>query len=78
MIKEDQIRAAIRLIWRNLPEAASTFNPCPNGCKRHGRGTGPCIECAEKALAKLVGRDKAKSYVMAVKDLRELEGEMIE
>lgn len=78
MIKEDKIRAAIRLVWRNLPDGTSTSGPCANGCKQGGRGSGPCLQCAEAALAKLAGRAKAKAYVMAVKEIRRLEFEMME
>jgi len=76
--RESQIREAIRLIWRNCPDGICTFNPCPNGCQKLGRGTGPCLECAESQLAKLTSRDMAKRYVMAVKEIRRIEGEMIE
>jgi hypothetical protein len=75
--KEAQIRSAISLIWRNLGNGISTFSKCPNGCKIGGRGAGPCIECAESQLAKLTSRDKAKRYVMAVKEVRRIEGEMM-
>jgi len=76
--RESQIREAISLIWRNLPDGCSTFGPCPNGCKKLGRGTGPCLECAESELAKLTSRDIAKRYVMAVKEARRIEGEMMD
>jgi len=73
--RESQIREAISLIWRNT-QPHTTFGPCPNGCKVAGRGSGPCIECAEGQLAKLTNRDMAKRYVMAVKEVRRIEGEM--
>ncbi len=74
---EYEIRSAIHLIWRNMPDGCTTFGPCPNGCKLGGRGSGPCIECAESQLAKITNRDMAKRYVMAVKEVRRIEAEML-
>jgi hypothetical protein len=82
MSNEQKIRNAIRLIWRNLPEGdGSTFGPCSRGCdsKRGARGSGPCLSCAQKDLAKACGSDDlAHEYVMAVGQIRMLEKEMIE
>jgi hypothetical protein len=79
MPNEAKIREAISLIWRNLPGSSVTFARCSRGCGRGkgGRGGGPCIDCARDDLAKLVGEDKADEYVAAVREVRQLEREMI-
>ena len=38
-----------------------------------GRGGGPCLNCAEEALAKVVGNVEAAAYVAAVRHVRDLE-----
>lgn len=59
-------------IWRNLPNGPTTFSRCE--CDRgNGRGGGPCIKCAEEALAKLVGDTEAAAYVATVRRVRDLE-----
>lgn len=80
MSAEEQIRAAIQLIWRNLPDHPSTFADCGRGCGRaSGRGGGPCLICAENDLSKAIGdADVAAAYVVACRDLRWTEEWMIE
>ena len=73
---ESRLAEAQRLIWRNLPGHPTTFGPCSRGCGGHGRGSGPCLECAKKDLAELVGPDKALRYVLAVREVRDCEAEM--
>jgi hypothetical protein len=59
-------------IWRNLPSGPTSFSRCECG-RGNGRGGGPCIKCAEEALAKLVGEAEAAAYVATVRRVRDLE-----
>ena len=77
MTNEPEIREAIRHIWRNLPEAASTFSACARGCGQGGRGGGVCLNCAQADLAKLTNDLQASQYVATVLNLRRLESEML-
>ena len=63
---------ARRLVWRNLPNGPTTFSQCACGRGR-GRGGGPCLKCAEEALAKLVGNEVAAAYVATARRVRDLE-----
>lgn len=76
---EADIRAAIGLIWRNLPSGPSTFSQCKCG-RGSGRGGGPCIVCAQEALAAALGGDRfiAWRYVMKLRSMRSMENAMIE
>ena len=65
---------ARRLVWRNLPNGPTTFSQCACGRGR-GRGGGPCLKCAEEALAKVVGNVEAAAYVAAVRLVRDMESE---
>lgn len=72
MTPYEQLRNARHDIWRNLPNRPTTFSRCE--CDRgNGRGGGPCIKCAEDALAKLVGEVEAAAYVATVRRVRDLE-----
>ncbi len=85
--KEEQLRDAISLIWRNLPKGPTTFGACSRKCGRGagGRGGGPCIHCAEDDLAELVGGAHGKhygyshaaGYVKAVQEVRRIERAML-
>ena len=77
MTNEPEIREAIRLIWRNLPEAVSTFSACARGCGQGARGGGVCLKCAQADLAKLTNDLLAQHYVATVLNLRRLESEML-
>jgi hypothetical protein len=77
MTNETEIREAIRLIWRNLPDSASTFSPCERGCGQAGRGGGPCLNCAQQDLAALTNSLIASQYVATALNLRRLEREMV-
>lgn len=72
---EEAVRAAIGLVWRNLPSHASTFSLCE--C---GRGGGPCIHCAQDMLAEAIGGDTflAYRYVTKAKALRRMETSFVE
>ena len=72
MTPYQQLLEARRLVWRNLPNGPTTFSQCACGRGR-GRGGGPCLKCAEEALAKLVGNDDAAAYVATVRRVRDLE-----
>lgn len=78
MTTESQIREACRLVWRNLPQSASTFGECPRCHNALGRGSGPCLKCAEKELAALTGENMASVYVRACRTVRDLEEQMVE
>lgn len=72
-----EIHVALQAIWRNLPTHPSTFSACGLGCGRgNGRGGGPCIACAQDALARDVGEDLAAQYVTAARQIRILEDRM--
>ena len=77
MTNEPEIREAIRLIWRNLPEFASTFSACARECGQSARGGGVCLNCAQADLAKLTNDLIASQYVATVLNLRRLESEML-
>ena len=79
MNREAKIRAAMDLIWRNLPSGPSTFGPCYRKCGREGfaRDGGPCIHCAQDDLAKLTSSAVAKGYVAQVRGLRAMEAAML-
>lgn len=79
MSQEADIREMRRRVWRNAPDGPATFGPCCDcGRSDGGRGSGPCMICCRKALAKLVGGYLARSYVEAVERVRALEAEMFE
>jgi hypothetical protein len=79
MNKEYEIRQAVNLVWRNLPNGVSTFGNCStDGCEGSGRGSGKCIGCAEKQLADLTSGGFAGSYVEAVLTVRKIESDMVE
>ena len=72
MTPYEQLRDARYHVWRNLPNGPTTFSQCACGRGR-GRGGGPCLNCAEEALAKVVGNVEAAAYVAAVRHVRDLE-----
>ena len=72
MTAYQQLLEARHAVWRNLPNGPTTFSQCACGRGR-GRGGGPCLKCAEEALAKLVGEVEAAAYVAAVRRVRDLE-----
>ena len=74
--KIQKIHDAHALVWRNLPAFPSTFSQCECG-RGHGRGGGPCIQCAEETLAGLVGQFEAWQYIEACHRVRALEREHI-
>ncbi len=78
--REDKLQKAFRDLWRNYPGWPSTFGPCSQKCKEeaYGRGSGPCADCCEKELADLVGPRYAHEYHVSIKELRELEKDMLE
>ena len=77
MSREADIRDLQRRIWQNAPPGVSTFSECACG-RGNGRGSGPCMECCQESLGKLVGDALATEYVAAVRRVRELEAQMIE
>jgi hypothetical protein len=66
---------AIYLVWRNFPSGASTFGPCDCG-RGAGRGSGPCLKCAQEKLSNIVGEIKAHRFVQHVKELRAMEEDL--
>jgi hypothetical protein len=78
MHAEPAIRENIRLVWRNLPEAHSTFSNCIRDCGAASRGGGVCLSCAQADLAKLTKPHLAAEYVAGVLNIRRLEREMLE
>lgn len=74
MTPYQQLLEARRLVWRNLPNGPTTFSQCACGRGR-GRGGGPCLKCAEEALAKLVGDEVAAAYVATARRVRDMESE---
>ena len=74
MTPYQQLLDARRIVWRNLPNGPSTFSQCACGRGR-GRGGGPCLKCAEEALAKLVGGEVAAAYVATARRVRDMESE---
>lgn len=79
MSKEYDIRQAMHKIWYNLPTCDSTISECSTeGCKESARGGGICLKCAEKALAELTDKHHAEAYVMLVKAIRRLEGDIVD
>ena len=77
MKKSDKIYAAMYDIRRQLPIYPSTFSKCRNGCDKLGRGGSPCIDCATKALADLVGTEPAEAYRDAYVGLVDMERELM-
>jgi hypothetical protein len=72
------IEEAITDIWRNLPVWPTTFGPCAtDDCHGSGRGSGPCLKCSEKALAKFSSAADAAEFVSLAKKLRQLEHRMV-
>ena len=72
MTPYQQLLDARHAVWRNLPNGPTTFSQCACGRGR-GRGGGPCLKCAEEALAKLVGNEVAAAYVATARRVRDLE-----
>ena len=71
MATEYEIRTAMGNMWRQMPAAPVTASQCPNGCKRAvGYHAEPCINCAEKELARMVGGENANFYRALIEDLR--------
>ncbi len=80
--RESALRDAMHLVWRNLPGQPSTFSACVNAADGQlhtaGRGGGPCLECATRRLASLVGEELADLYVCEVREVRATETAMQE
>lgn len=78
-VDEGKLREAIHLVWRNLPGFPTTFGPCARNCGRGlgGRGSGPCVCCAQDDIAALVGEELAAKYIDAVRAVRDLEETML-
>jgi len=65
-------------LWYNYPRSVSTFGRCPVCGNNGGRGGGKCSDCLEKDLARLVGKELASDYHIAIKNVRQLEAMMEE
>lgn len=78
-VNEGKLREAIHIVWRNLPGFPTTFGPCARHCGRGigGRGSGPCVVCAQDDLAALVGEELAAKYLDAVRAVRDIEETML-
>lgn len=66
---------AMWLVQRNLPSYPASFSPCKCG-RAAGRGSGPCIICAEEHLSAIVGTALAGGYVRNIKEQRRIEDSM--
>jgi hypothetical protein len=61
-------------LWRGISHGEHTVsNCCRKGCEKLARGGGICVSCAEKDLATAVGKEVARKYVLAIRNIRKIE-----
>jgi hypothetical protein len=60
-------------LWRGITDGVHTVSQCREGCGKPARGGGICVSCAEKDLATAVGKEVARKYVLAIRNIRKIE-----
>lgn len=75
--RERTLNQLLHDIGYQFPGGVTTFSGCANGaCDNMARGGHLCVECLEKCLAELVGRDLAAEYIGQVRGLARLKARM--
>jgi len=61
-------------LWRGTAPGVHTVSQCcREGCENSARGGSVCVACAEKDLATAVGKELAREYVVAIRNIRNIE-----
>lgn len=77
--QEPALYDARAALWYAHPGGVTTSGPCSQkDCANSARGGRLCPECAEAALAAIIGERAAEDYAECIRSIRYFEREQIE